>query len=357
MTELTSPVECAIDQEATWSPEAIQRLAAALSRRRLMTASFASVALAGLAGSAGAQTPTAAWSFTDDKGVTIALDTPPARIVSDLLMAAALWDFGVQPVAVFGWDVTADNTLGVGGGNIDPEAVEIVGNVTEPLNLEAAIAVSPDLFTTFDGDPADPMSYWSIDPDLLDDVQAVAPVLAINSNYVRTDLVVTRIGELAAALGADLASAEVSAAKADAEAAAAEFVATVEANPDLTAIFIYANEDGIFVANPKVVSDLLYFAELGLKMPEMDVADNEYWDVLSWEQANKYPADVIFTTERAPLSIDDLKADPVFSLLPAVQAGQLAAWNDTHQLSYQGLAVALRETAAALATAQVLDKG
>ena len=178
-----------------------------------------------------AQTPAAGWSFTDDKGVTIALATPPARIVSDLLMAAALWDFGVQPVAVFGWDVTADNTLGVGGGNIDPAAVEIVGNATEPLNLEAAIAVSPDLFTTFDGDPADPMSYWSIDPELLDDVQAVAPVLAINSNYVRTDLVVTRIGELAAALGADLGSAEVSAAKADAEAAAAEFVATVEADP------------------------------------------------------------------------------------------------------------------------------
>ena len=347
----------ATDRETAWSPEAIQRLATSLSRRRLMTASFASVALAGLAGSAAAQTPAAGWSFTDDKGVTIALDAPPVRIVSDLLMAAALWDFGVQPVAVFGWDVTADNTLGVGGGNIDPAAVEIVGNATEPLNLEAAIAVSPDLFTTFDGDPADPMSYWSIDPELLDDVQAVAPVLAINSNFVRTDLVVARIGELASALGSDPGSAEVSTAKADADAAAAEFAAAVEANPGLTAIFIFANDDGIFVANPKVVSDLLYFAELGLQMPELDVAETEYWDTLSWEQANKYPADVIFTTARAPISLDDLKAHPVFSLLPAVQAGQIATWNDTHQLSYQGLATALRETAAVLATAQVLDKG
>jgi iron complex transport system substrate-binding protein len=320
-----------------------------------MGASLASVALARLAGGAAALTPAAGWSFTDDKGVAISLDATPSRIASDLLMAAALWDFGVQPVAVFGWDVTADNTLGVGGGNIDPTAVDIVGNATEPLNLEAAIAVSPDLFTTFDGDPADPMSYWSIDPELLDDLQAVAPVLAINSNHVRTDLLVARIGELAAALGADLEGAGVSTAKADAETAAAEFVAAVEANPELTAIFIFANDNGIFVANPKVVSDLLYFAELRLKMPELDVADTEYWETLSWEQANKYPVDVIFTTERAPLSMDDLKANPVFSLLPAVQAGQIATWNDTHQLSYQGLAAALRETAAALATAQVLD--
>jgi ABC-type Fe3+-hydroxamate transport system substrate-binding protein len=49
------------------------------------------------------------------------------------------------------------------------------------------------------------------------------------------------------------------------------------------------------------------------------------------------------------MTADDLKAHPVFSQVPAVQEGQIFTWNDTHQLSYQGLTDALLETATALA--------
>lgn len=341
--------------EGQWPSEDISRLAAAISRRRLMTASFAAVALAGLAGEVSAQTPVAGWSFTDDKGNTITAEEQPTRIVADLIAAAALWDFGVRPVAVFGWDVNPDDTLNVAAGNIDPATVEIVGNATTPFDLEKALVANPDLIVTLDGDPADPAAYWSIDPAIVDQVRQIAPLLAINSNFVRTDLVVTRFAELAAALGADQQSDEVVAARVAAEAAAAEFIATTEANPGLTAMFIYANEESIFIANPKVVSDLIYFKELGLQMPELDVADNDYWEVLSWEESAKYPVDVIFTTSRAPITADDLKAHPVFSQVPAVQAGQISTWNDTHQLSNQGLATALTETSSALVSAQKLS--
>ena len=333
----------------TWSPEDITRLATAMSRRRLMTASFATVALAGLGHQAAARTPTAGWTFLDDKGVTVTTDTPPTSIAADLIAAAALWDFGVRPRAVFGWDVNADDTFNVAGGNVDRAAVEVIGNVNAPLDLEKAIGAGVDLFVTLDGDPADPEAYWSIDPSIVDQVRQVAPLLAINSNYVRTDLVVSRFAELATALGADPDSDDLVAARAEAEAAATTFVAAVDSAPGLTAMFIFANEEGIFVANPRVVSDLIYFTELGLAMPELGVGDDEYWEVLSWEESARYPVDLVFTTSRAPLTADDLKAHPVFGQVPAAQAGQIFTWNDTHQLSYQGLTDALLETATALA--------
>src|SRR5690348_13132494 len=44
------------------------------------------------------------WSFTDDKGVTVELPARPLRIIADVNAAAPLWDFGIRPVAVFGWN-------------------------------------------------------------------------------------------------------------------------------------------------------------------------------------------------------------------------------------------------------------
>lgn len=221
-----SPV---IAVDSHWAADDITRLATALSRRRLMTASFAAAVLAGL-NSASAQTPIAAgaWSFLDDKGNLITADAQPTRIAADLIAAAALWDFGVHPTAVFGWDVNADDTFNV------------------------------------------------------------------------------------------------------------------------------AAEDTLYVANPKVVSDLIYLTELGLEMPALDAADTEYWEFLSWEESAKYPVDLIFTTTRAPMSVDDLRAHPVFGQLPAVQAGQLVAWNDTHTISYQGLTTLLTETLTAVSAATIV---
>ncbi len=337
-----------------WSATEIERLASALSRRKLLTASFATALLAGL-NHASAQTPVnGGWTFLDDKGNQITTPEQPERIAADLIAAAALWDFGVRPTAVFGWDVNADDTFNVAAGSVDRDAVEVIGNVTVPFDLERAVAAAPDLIVTLDGDPADPASYWSIDPEIVDLVREIAPLLAINSNAIRTDLVVGRFAELAAALGVDLDSEPVVTARAEAETAAANLVAGIEANPGIRCLFIYPAEDTIYVANPKVVSDLIYFRELGLETPELDVSDTEYWEFLSWEESAKYPADLIFTTTRAPMTVDDLKAHPVFGQLPAVQAGQLVAWNDTHVISYQGLATLLTETLDAVSAASVV---
>src|SRR5688572_27009371 len=82
--------------------------------------------------------PAGGWSFTDDKGVTIELPGMPVRIVADVNAAAPLWDFGIRPVAVFGWNATLtdDGDFGAAGGRIDPSQVEIVGDEVETIRRE-----------------------------------------------------------------------------------------------------------------------------------------------------------------------------------------------------------------------------
>jgi iron complex transport system substrate-binding protein len=94
-----------------------------LSRRRLLAGGVAVVAAATLAacGSSdsggataaeGSATPSAGpWSYTDDLGQTVTLDKTPVRIAAYGDAGAALWHFGVTPVAIFTWMDPANDTM------------------------------------------------------------------------------------------------------------------------------------------------------------------------------------------------------------------------------------------------------
>lgn len=332
---------------ARWTQGELERLADSLTRRRVLTGAGVVALVAALPGTSHAQSPAASpaagWTFVDDKGATIQLDTPPARIVADLIPAAALWDFGIRPVGVFGWDVLADGSFDAAGGRIDRDAVDLAGDETTPFDPERAAALDPDLIVTLTDAASDADTYWSIDAKVVSQARQIAPLLAIDSS-VRLDLVVSRFAELALALGAEADSDPFVAARAEAEAAATAFAEETAAKPGLSAVFVYAAADQLYVANPKVPSDLLYFRELGLTMPDLDVADTEYWETLSWEQALKYPEDMVFVSSRSALGIEELKAQPVFAQHPAAKAGQVYPWNGEEPLSYQGIASTLGST-------------
>jgi hypothetical protein len=51
--------------------------------------------------------PAAGWTYTDAVGTTVSLPTRPVRIAANLVTAAALWDLGVEAVAVFDWTASA----------------------------------------------------------------------------------------------------------------------------------------------------------------------------------------------------------------------------------------------------------
>lgn len=284
--------------------------------------------------------PSGEWSFTDDKGVTVTLPSRPERLVVDVNAAAPLWDFGIRPAAVFGWNATETGDFGDAGGNVDSSTVEIVGNVSEPIQPEAVVATNPDLIITMTFTPDDPMEYWSIDPELLPQVEQIAPIIGMSGTGL-ADVNTERFAELAEALGADLSTPEIAAARERYETAIDDFSALATETSELSVLFIYVDAETVYVANPSYWADLNFYGELGLNIVVPDNPDT-YWEQLSLEQALKYPADLFMQSTRpGTLTSDELVNHPTFGVHPAVQAGQIGAWNQDFILSYQGMADAL----------------
>jgi iron complex transport system substrate-binding protein len=317
------------------------------SRRNLLALSGGLTAGAALGQPARARQATPAsspvageWTFTDDAGTTVTLPERPVRIVADLNAATALWDFGIAPVAVSGYTVTTDAAWG----NLDRSIPSInAGPETGAPDLEALLAMEPDLFVTITWSPENPdIAYeWTFpDPAELALAQSIVPVVAISATGL-ADVNTARFAELAGLLGADLESPELVAARAAYDDAVAAFRTLAEEKSDLTTLFVYAAGDNEYVANPSKWADLAMYQALGLNIIEPDVPETEYWHQLSPEQALIYPSDVLFQSTRTEiLSLEELAAHPTYGMLPAVASGQFGAWNQDFIMSYQGLTAA-----------------
>lgn len=332
-----------------------------LSRRELFGVAAGLVATGTAISLTGAQeaTPSAepattGWSFTDDKGVTIDLAERPVRIVADVNAAAPLWDFGIRPIGVFGWNATvgADGAFGAAGGRIDPTQVEIVGDEVETIRLEDALALDPDLIVTLTWDPDDPAEYWSIDASVVERVKAIAPILALSATG-RADQNLARSVELAEALGADLSTPEQQEQRTRFETALDTFKSTAADTAELTNVFGYIDaSELIYIANPPDWGDLTWYRELGLNIIDPDAKPLDYWQELSREGALMYPSDIFWQSTRpGTLTSDEMQADPVLSGNPAIGAGQVGWWNQDYILSYQGMADALENLSAVLGSA------
>jgi len=81
-----------------------------------------------------------------------------------------------------------------------------------------------------------------------------------------------------------------------------------------------------------------------------------YWELLSWEQVDRYPADVILYVGENPLESGALDDQELWSELPAVDAGQVVQFNDKWPYSYVFYADALQTLAEALDEFEVVSK-
>jgi iron complex transport system substrate-binding protein len=341
-------------------------LRAAFTRRSVLAASVAvtgaamtvpALAQPATPDASPAATPAAGegWSFTDDKGITVTLPAAPQRVVIDVNAAAPLWDFGIRPVAVFGWLANPEGDFGAAGGNIDPAQVEIIGNGENTIDVEALVALKPDLIVTLTFVPDDPADYWSLSADgPLEQVQQIAPIVAISGIQSARDGI-ARFAELAAALGADLASPEISAAEAAWRDAETAFTDAVAAKPGISAIFVAAGTDMLYVANPERAGDVMYLRDLGLSVPSVsiDPANGDYWEYVSLETIGKYQTDLFMNSYRG-LPIDEVVAIPTVAALPSVQAGQIYTWNQDFIASYQGMTTILAELTANVEAAEII---
>lgn len=305
-----------------------------------------SIAAAALAfGLAAAPALAAEWTYTDGNGDTVTLDHVPARIIASQDAAAGLIPLGIRPVGIYA-DSAISEAKALEG--LDLTGIEIIGEAWGELNIEKAAALKPDLIV---GEwwPLDKV--WSGGDDLNKAIKALAPITGPTQGSSILTLI-EDYEKLAASLGADLSAPAVAAEKAAFEASLSKFKAAVAAKPGLTALAVWAGSDALYVAATGGASELMDFAGWGLKLIDPAIADDRgYWETLSWENADKYQPDLVMVDNRSPATIETAKAQPTWTSIKAVAAGQVTDWPAFWLRNYKAYAGALDKLTTAIEAA------
>lgn len=320
---------------------------ARLSRRALLAtggALTAGILLAACGGTdaGGAQGSSSqgggAWSFTDDRGEKATADAMPKRIVAYVGAAAVLQDLGLgdRIVGVYGPLKKKDGSPDPLAGDLDVNKVTSLGNTYGEFNLEKYAALKPDLHV---GNMYLPGQFFFVPEDSAEKVLGLAPNVAIGTGKGTTmDKDIQRFIDLAKSLGADVSSPEITSAKKRYDEAVADLKAAVKENPGVKVLAASGSPDLFYASTPEANADLKFFRELGVDFVVPDkVSAQGYYEELSWENAGKYKADVIYLDSRAAaLQPKDLASKPAWSDLPAVKAGQIEPWGSEPRFSYAG---------------------
>ncbi|GAA1671826.1 siderophore-binding protein DesE [Glycomyces endophyticus] len=294
------------------------------------------------------------FSFLDERDQEdVELETVPTKVVAFTGLAAALYDYGVEVAAVFGPTTLADGQPDLQAGRMPVEDLTVLGNAWGEFDVEKYAELGPELIVShyYEG-----FDLWFVPEDRLEEVESLAPGVGIEVSLPTLDQIIDRHAALAEALGADLDSDENAAAVERFGAAMAAvpdsyFEVSVSTGHEYKAMAVGAWPDGLYIANPPTFNLLAKCVELGVDFVVPENADqNGYWELLSWENVDKYQADVIFLDLRTGnISPEQLVADyPTWAALPAVQAGQVYGWNGEPVYSHIGGAVELERIAEGL---------
>ncbi|MFD5287407.1 ABC transporter substrate-binding protein [Streptomyces rochei] len=294
------------------------------------------------------------WSFKDDRGKTVELDKVPANIVAFTGVAAALWDYGVQVKGVFGPTTTKDGKPDVQAGDIDVDKVTVLGNEWGKLNVEKYAALAPELLVTTTFDTAGTL--WSVPEESKDKIAKLAPSVAISVFDRQLTQPLQRMWELAESLGADTKAKKVTDAKAAFEKAAARLRAAAKAKPEIRVLAGSASAELFYVSGTNLSVDLEYFKALGVNFvepsEEAKKATGGWFESLSWENVDKYPADIIIMDDRASTIQPADITEGTWKQLPAVKAGQVIARSPEPILSYDKCTPLLDNLAEAIENAK-----
>ncbi|MEV0592490.1 ABC transporter substrate-binding protein [Nonomuraea cavernae] len=287
------------------------------------------------------------WTFTDDRGKKLEQAKAPTKIVAQVSSAAALWDFGVRPIAVFGPHKLSDGSKDPQVGNVDITKVTGLGNVWDEFNVEQYIGLQPDLLVSSMYDKG---TLWYVPEKSKDTIEQVAPTAGIMLTGQTATQVIGRYEELAKSLGADMQG--VPEAKARLEAATKELAQF----KDLKVLMMSGGPDQMWVVNPPEYPDIRLLTDNGLNViTPSKVDDGGFFQTLSWENADMYEADVIlYDTRTQALKPAEMMKKPTFAKLPAVKAGQLYPWKAEAPFSYQGYADFVEQLVADLKKANKL---
>ena len=276
------------------------------------------------------------WSFKDDRGTTVKLDKVPTAIVAFTGVAAALYDYGIEVKGVFGPTKTPDGKADVQAGDMDVSKLTIFGNKFDSFNVEQYAAFGPEVLisTTFD----DAGTLWYVPEASKDKIAKLAPSVAVSVYDRQMPEPLQRMAELAESLGADMKSAKVVEAKKKFETAAERLRKAAKARPEIRVMAGSAAQDVFYVSGSNFSIDLEYFKALGVNLVEPSEEAKKptggWFETLSWENVDKYPADVIIMDDRASTIQPADITEATWKKLPAVKAGQVIARSPEPILSY-----------------------
>ena len=311
-----------------------------MSVRALALAALSSVALSSTVSAE-------PWTYTDGSGQTVTLDAIPQRIIASQDAAAGLIPLGIRPVGIYADGPIAEAKALQG---LDLSGIEIIGQVWGEVDIEKAAALDPDLVLA---EWWDRNTVWSGGHNVVDLLSQLAPVTGISAG----DSILVMIEDyekLAASLGADLTQPAIAEQKAGFETALNDFKAAVAAKPGLKVLAVYAGDDALYVGDPAGAAELLDMQSWGLDIVEpegVDAAGNNYFENVSWENADKYPADLVLVDNRSPATLKTALAQPTWTLIPGAKAGQVAEWPAFWLRNYTHYAAALTDLTAAISAA------
>ncbi|MFK4811020.1 ABC transporter substrate-binding protein [Devosia sp. ZW T5_3] len=288
------------------------------------------------------------WTYTDGAGETITLGAVPQRIIATEDAAAALIPLGIRPVGIIASSQPQDSRALQG---LDLTGIEMVGVAYNEVDIEKAAMLQPDLVIA---------EYWPGDrewgggpavtgPD--GQLRALAPV----TGPAQLDSVVGLIEEyekLAISFGADLSTPEIAAAKTNFERARDAFSAAAKAKPNLTALAVWAGDDGLWVAAPEGSAELMDLKRWGLGFLKTGLnADSGYWETVSWERSDTYQPDIILIDNRKPTNRASAEAKPTWTAMKAAAAGAIGEWPAYWLRNYTAYAGELDKLTAVVAAA------
>ncbi|QHC29606.1 ABC transporter substrate-binding protein [Streptomyces sp. HF10] len=337
-----------------------------LSRRGLLAAGGAvglGVALAACgddkgkakdSGSGSTAAKSGPWTFKDDRGKTVKLDKVPANIVAFTGVGAALYDYGVQVKGVFGPTTTTGGKPDVQAGDMDVSKLTVLGNAWGQFNVEKYAALSPDVLITTMFDDAGTL--WYVPEQSVKQIAELAPSVGISVYDRQITQPLQRMWDLAESLGADMKAAKVADAKKRFEAAAARLRAAAKAKPHIKVMAGSASDQLFYVSGTHLSIDLEYFKALGVNFVEPPESAKKqgggWYESLSWENVDKYQADIIMMDDRSSAIQPADITKPTWKKLPAVKAGQVIARSPEPILSYDKCVPLLTSLAEALEKAK-----
>jgi iron complex transport system substrate-binding protein len=293
------------------------------------------------------------WSFKDDLGKTVKLDHTPTRVAGLNDVLVSLMNYGVKPVASFGYSSIADDHRFDG---LDTKGITQVGTSYGEINLEKLAAAKPDVIVanvyptdskgTIDKTQPD---YGFKDLEQEKQVEKIAPVVTL---YMGGDgaKVVKRTTDLASSLGAKTSVVDAAKKKFD---TAKKALAKASSDSDVTVTALYADGDGVNVAKPADDPALRMYRDIGVHLT-VPTPKGFYWGIYSWENAGKIGGDMLLV-EQSGYQKAELRKQPTFADSPALTSDQVHSW-ESSGMDYVAQASYMTRLATWISASKVVTK-